>query len=172
MSEVNSVALFFVIALTSVSQAVAIEVKTPSPVIHLAHNLDESDNLGWCIDTVGRGFGDRLHAHSCKPRGGDVQFSFDTQTGQIRSVEFDDHCMANRPDAKTTFALEPCDASLSEQLFIYNRTSQEISPADSNKSCVIVGQKSQSAGPFLSRQLLMADCADTETMYKQWVIVD
>ncbi|NRB29925.1 MAG: hypothetical protein HRU27_04945, partial [Rhizobiaceae bacterium] len=59
------------------------DLKTPSPVIYLADNLDEKDNLGWCIDTVGRGLSDRLHAHSCKPRGGDVQFKFDAQTGQI-----------------------------------------------------------------------------------------
>ena len=46
------------------------DVKTPTPMIYLADNLDEKDGLEWCIDTVGRGLSDRLHAHSCKPRGG------------------------------------------------------------------------------------------------------
>ena len=53
------------------------DLQTPAPVIYLADNLDEQDNLGFCIDTVGRGFSERLHAHSCKPRGGDVQFDYD-----------------------------------------------------------------------------------------------
>ena len=48
------------------------ELQTPAPVIYLADNLDEQDKLGWCIDTVGQGLSDRLHAHSCKPHGGDV----------------------------------------------------------------------------------------------------
>ena len=52
-------------------------IKTPSPVIYLENNLDEKDNLGYCLDTIGRGFADKLHAHSCKPRGGDVQFRYD-----------------------------------------------------------------------------------------------
>ena len=72
------------------------ELQTPAPVIYLADNLDEQDKLGWCIDTVGRGLFDRLHAHSCKPHGGDVQFKFDAASG---------HCspppsMANVPLCK------------------------------------------------------------------------
>ena len=31
------------------------DLKTPTPVVYLADNLDEQDNLGFCIDTVGRG---------------------------------------------------------------------------------------------------------------------
>ena len=37
-------------------------IQTPSPVIHLAENLDEQDQLGYCIDTRGRGFNVDLHA--------------------------------------------------------------------------------------------------------------
>ena len=53
-------------------------IKTPAPVIYLEDNLGEKDQLGYCIDTKGRGFGEKLHAHSCKPRGGDVQFRYDS----------------------------------------------------------------------------------------------
>ena len=62
-------------------------LQTPTPVIYLADNLDENDNLGWCIDTVGRGFADSLHAHSCKPNGGDVQFAYSAETLQITTHE-------------------------------------------------------------------------------------
>ncbi|WP_159020052.1 hypothetical protein [Algibacter sp. L3A6] len=51
-------------------------IQTPAPLIHLADNLDEQDELGWCIDTQGNGFAENLHAHSCKPDGGDVQFYY------------------------------------------------------------------------------------------------
>ena len=57
------------------------KIKTPAPVIHLSNNLDEKDELGYCIDTIGRGRSDRLHLHSCKPEGGDVQFTLDISTG-------------------------------------------------------------------------------------------
>ena len=55
-------------------QAAPPNILTPAPVIYLADNLDEQDQLGWCIDTKGRGFSDRLHAHSCKQRG--VTYNF------------------------------------------------------------------------------------------------
>ena len=69
------------------------QLQTPSPVIYLQDNLDEAESLGWCIDTLGRGFAEQLQVHSCKPRGGDVQFELIESTAQIRSVEFADFCM-------------------------------------------------------------------------------
>ena len=40
------------------------QIRTPLPVIYLEDNLDEKDDLGYCIDTVGSGFAEKLHAHS------------------------------------------------------------------------------------------------------------
>ena len=54
------------------------ELQTPEPVIYLADNIDEQDALGWCIDTLGRGWSEQLQTHSCKPQGGDVQFAYDS----------------------------------------------------------------------------------------------
>ena len=68
-------------------------IKTPSPVIYLENNLDEKDNLGYCLDTIGRGFADKLHAHSCKPRGGDVQFKFGYDQKRIQSATFEGKCV-------------------------------------------------------------------------------
>jgi len=153
-----------------VAHAVEPSVKTPSPVIYLADNLDEKDELGWCIDTIGRGFAERLHAHSCKPQGGDVQFSYSEKTGQVMSVTFADYCMANRPDSSSTFALETCDADAAEQRFFYNSSRQELSPADSPEQCVVVGSSSRSAGPFMSRDLVLADCSATDALLKQWIV--
>ena len=145
-------------------------IKTPAPVIYLADNLDEKDQLGWCIDTVGRGFGERLHAHSCKPQGGDVQFSFISKTGQVTSVEFKNYCMADRPDGDSVFGLEACNPESAEQAFSYNASSKELSPKSRPEQCVVVGAESDSAGPFLSRKLLLADCSTTDAQFKQWII--
>jgi len=62
-------------------------IQTPSPVIYLADNLDEQDQLGYCIDTRGNGFNEELHAHSCKASGGDVQFYYDDQTLRTLTME-------------------------------------------------------------------------------------
>ena len=35
-------------------------IQSPTPLIHLADNLDEQDQLGWCIDTQGNGFNENL----------------------------------------------------------------------------------------------------------------
>lgn len=164
------IALIAVFTVTTLSYAKEPDIKTPSPVIYLADNLDEKDNLGWCIDTLGRGFAERLQAHSCKPQGGDVQFSFNEKTGQLMSAEFDDFCMANRPNAETIFALETCDAASAEQQFVYDPSSGEFSPTGSRDKCVVIGSSSASAGPFMSRELLLADCSTTDEVLKKWVI--
>ncbi len=81
--------LFFIMpAMVSADEPV---IQTEGTVIYLADNLQEEAKLGWCIDTRGRGFGEQLHAHSCKPQGGDVQFSFDEESGKIQSVAFEEN---------------------------------------------------------------------------------
>ncbi len=147
------------------------DLQTPSPVIYLADNLDEKDGLGWCIDTLGRGFADRLQAHSCKPQGGDVQFSFDAQTGLIQSVAFADYCMAHQPNAESTFALVTCDAAVPAQKFVFDPDSRTIRTSEDESTCVSVGDTSRSAGPFMSRTLLLTDCSVTEGALKEWVIL-
>ncbi len=147
-------------------------LQTPAPVIYLSDNLDEIDRLGWCIDTLGRGFAANLQAHSCKPQGGDVQFMLDRETKQIRSVAFPDYCMEHVPNADPVFALNTCDADEPRQSFIYDVENQSISPADDEDLCVAVGAQSREAGPFMSRPLLMAQCAATDPAMREWTVLD
>ncbi|MEJ6394607.1 ricin-type beta-trefoil lectin domain protein [Gymnodinialimonas sp. 2305UL16-5] len=166
---------FVAIGLALMAHSVAADapvVQTPSPVIYLADNLDEADQLGWCIDTLGRGFGETLQAHSCKPQGGDVQFALEAAPGLIRSVAFPDHCMEVLSDADATFGLMPCAPDDPQQHFTYNATTQAISPANDAELCVSVGADSRSAGPFMSRDLLLTRCIDTDPIYRSWVIAD
>lgn len=150
-------------------------IQSASPVIYLADNLDEKDKLGWCIDTQGRGFSNKLHAHSCKPDKGkasDTQFSFDKNTGQLHSVAFSGKCAAlNQAEDKTTpFGLIDCDASSPAQQFSYDKSSMEIHISSDATKCLVVGAASKSAGPFMSRDLIYKDCQSVESKYKQWVI--
>lgn len=160
------------ISLPEASVAEAPQVQSPSPVIYLADNLDEKDQLGWCIDTQGRGFSEVLHAHSCKPSGGDTQFHFDTNTGQIRSVAFANKCMTlSDPDNPTLpFGLLDCEPELSSQQFSYDAQSLELRVAERDSQCIVVGAASRSAGPFMSRELTLANCADAADELKQWIV--
>lgn len=145
------------------------DLKTPAPVIYLADNLDEKDNLGWCIDTVGRGLSDRLHAHSCKPRGGDVQFRFDINTGQIQSATFDGKCAELLELAGDGVKLGLLECGGERQAFDFDAGSGEFRPISRSSLCLVVGASGRSAGPFMSRDLMLASCASTEPKFKRWI---
>ena len=142
-------------------------VQTPSPVIHLKDNLDEADGLGWCIDTIGRGLSNQLHAHSCKPQGGDVQFRFDPQSGQIASVAFDGLCATFT--GSVPIGLIDCDAS-NAQRFSYDIDAMTFSPVSDPDTCLAVGAASRSAGPFMSRDLDVVACDAVDDALKTWVV--
>jgi len=148
------------------------ELKTPEPVIYLADNLDEKDKLGWCIDTLGRGWSEQLQTHSCKPRGGDVQFSYNKETRQITSVEFSGKCatLHEAAAAGVSFDLLDCSATSAAQLFIYDAESLEFMPEGDRSLCIAAGAESRTAGPFMSRDLEPAPCASTDASLKQWVV--
>ena len=169
MFKYSSILIAYLVASTALAEPA--KIQTPSPVIFLADNLDEADGLGWCIDTMGRGYGENLHTHSCKPRGGDVQFSYDADSGQIASVPFEEKCMELiAPDAKIAFGLRDCSADLVSQKFSFDAGSGYITPADRPQSCVSAGSASRSAGPFMSRDLVLAPCAEADSELITWVI--
>ena len=146
-------------------------LKTPAPVIYLADNLDEDSQLGWCIDTKGRGFSDKLHAHSCKPGGGDVQFSFDRKYGLIKSVTFENKCLANLgSDLGTRFGLIDCKIGSPFQSFKYISSTQEFRSNAIINGCIVVGKESRSAGPFMARDLYIANCQSVEPRFREWII--
>ena len=149
-------------------------IQTPSPVIHLLDNLDEKDKLGYCIDTRGRGFNEELHAHSCKPRGGDVQFFYNKETLQICSVEFTGYCIEMPGGALKGMSLRlvESDTSSSDQKFIYNKDSGEFLPEEDLTLCLAVGETSAAAGPYMSRSLTLELSSETDVKLKQWVILD
>jgi len=155
----------------SVATAATPDLKTPAPVIFLADNLDENQSLGFCIDTVGRGLSDRLHAHSCKPQGGDVQFLYLPQSGQIKSATFDNLCAELLEPAKDGVKLGLVSCSDSPlQTFTYDVGKLEFRPKGASGLCLASPGDTRQAGPFVSRDLALAGCAATPAAQKQWVI--
>ena len=167
------------VLLSSNALAEAPELQVKAPFIYLADNLDESQKLGWCIDTVGAGFKDKLHAHSCKPeaksdtdpRGNDIRFNFDAESGQISSYLFENKCMdLNNPeDESTPFGLVDCTTDESQK-FVYEEEKGQIQIAADTSMCVVVKSESTSAGPFMSRGLIAAKCETTDEKYSKWII--
>ncbi|MGH1483414.1 MAG: ricin-type beta-trefoil lectin domain protein [Geminicoccales bacterium] len=149
-------------------------ILTEGAVIYLADNLDEKDKLGWCIDTEGRGFAEQFQAHSCKPKGGDTQFSFDAATGVIQSVAFDGKCMTlSDPDNQALpFGLLDCEQDEPAQQFAYDAETMQFKIAGDDTHFVAVAPISIAAGPFMSRDLILASCADTDPSIMQWVSRD
>lgn len=150
------------------------EIKTKPPIIYLADNLDEEDKLGWCIDTLGRGFSEQLHAHSCKPVGDDVRFKYQAETGQIKSFAYDGKCAAIvAPDnAAIPLGLVDCDAETEVQKFEFVPASSEFHPRSDPSLCMTVSAKSRAAGPYMSRDLKLEKCSSVKPRYKQWTIAD
>lgn len=147
------------------------ELQTPAPVIYLADNLDETKNLGWCIDTVGRGLSDRLHAHSCKAFGGDVQFKYSKASRQIMSATFPGKCaqLNSFPASGVRLGLVDCSVA-DQQKFYFDAGAGEFRPTADKSLCLAVGANSRSAGPFMARNLQLAPCSSTDPKLKQWII--
>lgn len=176
----NRVAFFGVgvaLAVPFAAHAEAPILQTGAPAIYLADNLEEKDRLGWCIDTVGRGFAEILHAHSCKPSSGaplDTQYSFDAATGQIRSAAFEGKCVtfSDPENPERPFGLLDCTAGEPSQTFVYDDASMEIRIGSDPSKCMVVAETFRAAGPFLSRDLMQADCTSVEDRFKQWIVMN
>ena len=148
------------------------ELQTPEPVIYLADNIDEQEALGWCIDTLGRGWSEQLQTHSCKPQGGDVQFAYDSEARRIMSVEFPGKCatLNESADAEVPFDLLDCDATSTSQSFIYDAEALEFTLESDRDLCLAAGAESRTAGPYMARDLELAPCASTDAALKQWIV--
>ena len=147
-------------------------LQTPEPVIYLADNIDEQEELGWCIDTLGRGWSEQLQTHSCKPQGGDVQFAYDSEERRIVSVEFPGKCATFNESASAgvSFDLLDCSSVSAIQSFIYDTETLEFTLEGDRSLCIAAGTESRTAGPYMARDLVLAPCASTDAALKQWVV--
>ena len=164
--------LLWLLLVTLSAIAAPPELQTPDPVIYLADNIDEQEALGWCIDTLGRGWSEQLHTHSCKPEGGDVQFAYDSEARRILSVEFPGKCATLNEEAAAgvSFDLLDCDSTSPAQMFSYDAETLEFTPENDRSLCISAGAESRAAGPYMARDLELAPCASTDAALKQWIV--
>ena len=148
-------------------------ILTPAPLIHLADNLDEQDQLGWCIDTRGNGFNENIHLHSCKASGGDVQFIYNEETLQICSAEFVGFCLEMSGGAfeGVSLILVESNTDTPDQRFVYNEDNGEFNAEEDTNLCLAAGDTSTAAGIYMSRSLTLELSSETEECLKKWVIV-
>ena len=77
----------------------------------------------------------------------------------------------NAPDnTENPFGLIACDKADEAQRFVYDDASMEIRLGMDAVQCVTVAATIDDAGPFQSRDLILAACDDSEPGFKQWVI--
>ena len=89
-----------------------------------------------------------MHTHSCKPDGGDVQFYYNVETGQICTAEYIGSCleMSGDPMAGMSLSLMEDKTDSFEQKFIYDAESGEFRPDGDSILCLTAGAKSANAG--------------------------
>ena len=161
------------------ANAEAPTVPTAAPYIVLSDNHDEPNGYGFCLDTVGRGKGDRLHSHSCKPTqadrprdfpNNDTRFSYDQETGRIESYPFEGFCMQLLvASPRTDFALLEC-SDHPHQKFIYSNEDRTIRMNEDPERCVSVADSTVPAGPWVKRLLALEDCDDVAPSLREWTI--
>lgn len=111
-------------------------VPTQPPYIVLEENLDEPNGYGFCLDTLGPGKSELMHAHSCKPQtpgdtpknnsSHDVRFEYDSANKKIRSYAFEGQCMQVLISSKKSeFALLDC-SDHPHQKFVYEQTDKTL----------------------------------------------
>lgn len=173
LSTLVASASLFIISAHADTPSDGPNIQAEGPIIYLKDNLDEQANLGWCIDTEGKGFSDQLQAHSCKPEGYDTLYYYDEPSSMVQSVEFVEKCMAfNAPEnAVNPFGLVDCAEDDMSQKFIYDKDSMEIRIFTDEATCVTVAETIIEAGPYQSRDLIAAPCKDLDASFKQWTVV-
>lgn len=96
-----------------------------------------------------------------------MQFRFDQQTGQIASVAFEGLCATYT----ATMPLELLDCGMGDvQSFTFDESAMTFSPVSDPDACLAVGSTSRSAGPFMSRDLVILRCEESAEALKAWVI--
>jgi len=156
---------------------------TVKPNIFLAENLDESQQLGYCIDISGFKASINCGAtqvHSCKTQGDDTQFKYDAAAKAIKAVNYDGSCSAGSGGclsvltsvaAGSKLQVTTCDGS-ALQTFVYGSSGEFVVGGGGSTLCLVAGAASRPAGKFMARDLTLAACSSTDKTLKTWTVID
>ena len=148
-----------------------------TPYLRIDDNLQEPENVGFCIDLRGWkpvGF-ENAQAHSCKPTGGraggGTDEEFEPRGGAIVGrADADGHCLqAKSATAGSGVDVPQCDASEPLQRFSWQATTGTLR-LEATTLCLGVGAILRAANTFWARDLILAECGITEAKYITWRI--
>ena len=150
-----------------------------TPYLRIDDNLEEPENVGFCIDLRGWNpvrFED-AQAHSCKPSGGRAgggsDEEFEPRGGAIVGrADADGHCLqAKSATADSGVDVPLCDASEPLQRFSWQATTGTLRlEATTPTLCLGVGASLRAANTFWARDLILAECGTTDARYIKWRI--
>ena len=121
-----------------------------------------------------------MQTHTCKPKtaegtprddsGHDVRFEYDAASKKVSSYAFEGQCMQVLiATGKSAFALLDC-SDHPHQKFVYQESDKTLRLDADEKYCVTVDSNTQEAGPWVKRQLNLAECSETDATLKQWLV--
>ncbi len=102
-----------------------------------------------------------------------MQFAYNEEDLQIASATYENKCATLEGEAKagTKLGLVDCAADDTAQQFVYDDGAGYFHPQGNESLCLAVGDGSRSAGPFMSRDLALASCEETDTKFMHWTIL-
>ena len=151
-------------------------LQASGPIIYLADNLGEENDLGWCIDTIGPGFSETLHSRACSADDGDIEgrdfsFTYDAASDRIAAVTFDGKCVtANTEGTGPAVGLYDCQPGNPAQTFVYNAEEKTFHPGGNESICITAATESVDHGMFQSRALALQACNEVDVTLRQWLI--
>jgi len=143
---------------------------TAAPYINLFANLDEQNDVGWCLDL--KGFGASIEfidmqTHSCKDTGDDVNFAIGD--GRVWGAGASEgRCLrARSAEAGSMVDVPLCNATDPLQDITY--CADGTLRLNATHLCLAAGNESRSAGPkWMARDLNFEECDETPTELKTW----
>jgi len=155
----------------------ALTLGVQTPYLRIDDNLEEPENLGFCVDLRGWNpvrFED-AQAHSCKPSGGraggGTDEEFEPRGGAIVGrADADGRCLqAKSATAGSGVDVPLCDGTEPLQRFSWQAATGTLR-LEASTLCLGVGDSLRAANSFWARDLILAECGTTDAKYITWRI--
>lgn len=159
------------------------------PSVSVTSDLDEPQQLGFCIDIYGSGSSmecDNMQTNSCKESGDDAQFEYHSPTKSLRAVNYDANCdqiSASSTESRgcikvnddnivdgATLGLDECDESMDSQIFTAVESNGNFELHIGANFCLVVSDTTRPAGPGVARDLMISTCDSVPEELKTWTI--
>ena len=146
----------------------------PRPSVQLIDNLDEPNELGFCIDLVGWGQSvklDKVQMHSCKEDGKrfNDELFYPVNNSIIAYGDGQGRCLKPiSPDVGSQFTTAICDLGDLQQSICWMADGTLRLQSDEMKCLVSTNEDNRDANSYKARDLTVALCDTTLGKHKLW----